>query len=47
MSTQDRKESGRFAFKSDTHRAVRSIRATDNTWEVLGSVSAESGSYTG
>lgn len=43
MSTQDRKESGRFTFKSDTHRTVRSIRATDNTWEVLGSVSANRG----
>jgi len=43
MSTQDRKESGRFTFKSDTHRSVRSIRATDKAWEVLGSVSASRG----
>jgi hypothetical protein len=43
MSTQERKESGRFTFKSDTHRSVRSIRTTDNTWEVLGSISASWG----
>jgi predicted DNA-binding ribbon-helix-helix protein len=37
-NTQKRQESGRFAFKSNTHRLVRSIRLTDKTWNILGEI---------
>lgn len=43
MSTQKRQESGRFAFKSNTHRLVRSIRLTDATWNTLGEVANSRG----
>lgn len=36
MLNQDRTEGGKFAFKSDKPRQVRSIRVTDDAWEKLG-----------
>lgn len=43
MSPQQRQESGRFAFKSNAHRLVRSIRLTDSTWKTLGEVADSRG----
>jgi Uncharacterized protein related to arylsulfate sulfotransferase involved in siderophore biosynthesis len=43
MSTQKRQESGRFGFKSNTHRLVRSIRLTDATWDALGRIADDRG----
>lgn len=36
MGEQDRSNSGKFAAKGDTVRAIRSIRLTDTTWDKLG-----------
>lgn len=33
---QDRQDGGKFAAKGESIRAVRSIRLTDVTWQVLG-----------
>lgn len=36
MAKRDHDDSGKFAAKSDSDRAVRSIRATDETWAIFG-----------
>jgi hypothetical protein len=41
MAEQDKDDRGRFARKSDTDRTVRSIRATDKTWNILGDKAEE------
>ena len=45
QSKLPRSESGRFTFKSNEPRQVRSIRLTDRTWELLGEL-AQSRSIT-
>lgn len=36
MATQDRNNSGKFAAKGESIRAVRTMRLTDSTWASLG-----------
>lgn len=40
---QSKNELGHFAAKSDDDRKVRSIRATDETWETFGNWASERG----
>jgi predicted DNA-binding protein len=40
---RDRGDGGKFLAKSDDERHVRSIRATDETWEVFGELAASRG----
>jgi len=41
MSQQGRDKSGKFSFKSDEGRQVRSIRLTDAAWDALGNLANE------
>lgn len=41
MSEQTRRDSGKFDFKSNAERAVRSIRATDTVWDAFGDKAEE------
>jgi predicted DNA-binding ribbon-helix-helix protein len=43
MTEQGRRESGKFASKSDELREVRSIRLTDTTWKKLGAAADSKG----
>ena len=40
---QNRDNKGQFTNKSDTQRKVRSIRATDQTWEIFGDIAQQQG----
>lgn len=41
MKDQDKDDLGRFAKKSNSERIVRSIRATDEVWNLLGDKAKE------
>lgn len=40
---RDRDDGGRFAAKSDEERRVRSVRATDETWDKFGEMAESKG----
>ena len=40
---QNRDNKGQFTNKSDTQRKVRSIRTTDQTWEIFGDIAQQQG----
>ena len=40
---QNRDNKGQFTNKSNTQRKVRSIRATDQTWEIFGDIAQQQG----
>jgi len=41
MPEQEKDDKGHFMRKSDSERKIRSIRATDNTWNLLGDKAEE------